>query len=72
MQVPGHSGYTVFQGVEKRVKALGLPRRYQVEIPVTWWEGRLWGRISAQVYNELREYQKLADAVCDLQTAKTS
>ena len=34
---------------------------------MTWWEGHLWGRISAQVYNELGEYQKLADAVCEMQ-----
>ena len=41
--------------------------RYQVEIPITWWADHLWGRISAQVHNTLDQYQKLADAICELQ-----
>ncbi len=30
------------------------------------WEGKLWVRISAQYYNQLPEYQKLATAVIAL------
>ena len=30
------------------------------------WEGKLWVRISAQYYNQLPEYQKLAGAVMAL------
>ena len=35
-------------------------------MPVSAWEGRLWVRISAQYYNQLPEYQKLARAVMAL------
>ena len=40
-----------------------------MEIPINFWNNKLWGRISAQVYNQLLpDYQKLADAICELQT----
>lgn len=40
-----------------------LRQRYRIEVPVACVRGRLWCRVSAQVYNELGEYQQLADAV---------
>jgi isopenicillin-N epimerase len=38
-----------------------------VEVPVVLWEGRLWVRLSAQLYNRLEHYSLLADAVQQLQ-----
>ncbi len=35
-------------------------------MPISAWEGKLWVRISAQYYNQLPEYQKLAGAVMAL------
>lgn len=40
---------------------LKLLRDYQIEVPVLAINGRLWVRISAQVYNECADYQALAD-----------
>ena len=40
--------------------------RHQVEVPITCWAGRLWARVSAQIYNELAEFEQLAEAVCRL------
>lgn len=37
------------------------------QIPVACWEGKLWVRISAQFYNELADYQALADAIAQVQ-----
>lgn len=39
---------------------LKLLREYNIEVPVHAIEGRLWVRISAQVYNELSDYEALA------------
>ena len=36
---------------------------HRIECPVKCVRGRLWVRISAAAYNELQDYQKLADAV---------
>ena len=36
------------------------------QVPIACWGGRLWVRISAQLYNELADYQRLADAVREL------
>jgi isopenicillin-N epimerase len=35
----------------------------QVEAPIHEWHGRLWVRVSAQVYNDLSDVERLADAV---------
>ena len=37
-----------------------------LQVPVSAWEGKLWVRISAQYYNQLHEYHKLAVAVMAL------
>ena len=36
---------------------------HDIEVPVLPWQGRLWARLSAQVYNELSDFERLADAV---------
>jgi selenocysteine lyase/cysteine desulfurase len=35
----------------------------QIEAPVHTWHGRLWTRVSAQVYNDRADIERLADAV---------
>ncbi|MEO8104351.1 MAG: aminotransferase class V-fold PLP-dependent enzyme, partial [Betaproteobacteria bacterium] len=39
---------------------LTLLREHHIEVPVIAIDGRLWVRISAQVYNELADYEALA------------
>lgn len=34
-----------------------------VQVPITAWEGRLWVRISAQIFNIMADYEALRDAV---------
>ena len=34
-----------------------------IELPIFAFAGKLWVRISAQVYNELSEYDQLAEAL---------
>ncbi|KAI8473176.1 MAG: PLP-dependent transferase [Monoraphidium minutum] len=43
-----------------------LRAAWRVEVPVACVEGRLWCRVSAQVYNTLPQYEKLAEAVAQL------
>jgi len=40
-----------------------LLQRHRIEVQVHAWSGRLWARISAQIYNELPDLERLADAV---------
>ncbi|MBW2256677.1 MAG: aminotransferase class V-fold PLP-dependent enzyme, partial [Deltaproteobacteria bacterium] len=40
-----------------------LRDRHAIEVPVFPWGGTCWIRISAQVYNELDDYRRLARAV---------
>ena len=35
----------------------------RIEAPIHEWHGRLWVRVSAQVYNDLSDIERLADAV---------
>lgn len=44
-----------------------LRENYKIEVPVLSMLGSLWCRISAQVYNCLEEYQRLAEAVVEVQ-----
>ena len=37
--------------------------RFHIEVPVTSWEGRLWVRISSQLYNTWEDYIALSNAV---------
>jgi len=54
----------------QRRKAAGIHdalwERWRVEVPVLEIEGRLWVRISGQVYNSLADYEALAGAVLEL------
>ena len=43
-----------------------LHYQYHIEVPVKCIQGGLYVRISGHVYNELADYQKLADSVLDL------
>ncbi len=40
-----------------------LLERHRIEVPINLHVGRLWLRISAQIYNELAEYERLAQAL---------
>ena len=40
-----------------------LWENHRIEVPIFAFGGRLWVRISAQVYNELAEYEQLAEAL---------
>jgi hypothetical protein len=44
-----------------------LRHRYRIEVPVLCIRGALYVRISAQIYNELGEYRRLAEAVLEIQ-----
>ena len=35
----------------------------RIEVPIEAWRGRFWTRLSVQVYNDLDDFQRLADAV---------
>ena len=37
--------------------------RHRIEVPIFAFAGKLWVRISAQVYNEMAEYEQLAEAL---------
>lgn len=43
--------------------ARGLRERHRIEVPIVAHGGRLWVRISAQIYNEMADYVRLATAV---------
>lgn len=45
-----------------------LRRRFSIEVPVVPMRGALWVRISAQIFNELGDYQRLADAVLEVRS----
>lgn len=40
-----------------------LGAEHRIEIPIMAFAGRLWARLSVQAYNEIEDYQRLADAV---------
>ena len=42
---------------------LALLLDHQIEVPIHASQGRLWARVSAQVYNDLADVERLADAV---------
>lgn len=56
-------------GTEGQDKAAGLAlndrlyREHGVEVPVIPFAGSLWVRVSAQIYNEIADYRRLADAL---------
>lgn len=38
---------------------------HRIEVPVRAHDGRLWVRLSAQVYNDISDYEALASAVSE-------
>ena len=45
-----------------------LLKERKIEVPINFWEERLWVRISAQIYNTLADYEALREAISDLKT----
>ena len=58
--LPESAGSTVEDATRLRLQLL---MDDQIEAPVHTWHGRLWTRVSAQVYNERSDVERLAEAV---------
>jgi isopenicillin-N epimerase len=60
IRVPGSESAT-----PERAQALhdALFDRHKVEVPIICFAGALWARISAQIFNEIADYERLADAM---------
>ena len=43
-----------------------LREDFDIEVPVYFWSGSLWFRISAQIYNILGEYRAFAEVIRQL------
>lgn len=43
-----------------------LHTEHRIQVPLTWWRERAWFRLSAQIYNELADYERLAQALMQL------
>jgi isopenicillin-N epimerase len=43
-----------------------LLKHHGVQVPINAINGRYWTRISAQIYNEMEDYERLAAAMDDL------
>lgn len=54
--------FSADEGTANRLRA-ALLEEHRIEVPVFAWRGRLWLRLSAQVYNEFEEFERLAAAV---------
>ncbi len=54
---------------DDRALQRALYHEHRVEAPIESWEGRWWVRISAQVYNEPSEYERLGQAVDDMRSS---
>ncbi len=55
----------LLEATETSVTALRdwLLERHAIEIPISAWDGRLWARLSVQVYIELADFELLASAI---------
>jgi len=58
--LPEAAGATAADAIRLRLALLVDDR---IEVPVHEWRGRLWTRISAQIYNDQSDIQRLAEAV---------
>jgi len=58
--LPEAAGSTPADATKLRLQLLVEDR---IEVPVHAWRGRLWTRVSAQVYNERSDVERLAEAV---------
>jgi len=60
LMLPERAGSTREQAVALRHALLCQDR---IEIPIHAWRGRLWTRLSAQVYNEASDWERLGEAI---------
>lgn len=60
LMLPERAGSTREQAVALRHALLYEDR---IEVPVHAWRGRLWTRLSAQVYNEASDWERLGEAI---------
>ncbi|MGE5176177.1 MAG: aminotransferase class V-fold PLP-dependent enzyme [Hyphomicrobiales bacterium] len=60
LALPERAGHTAEDAARLRDRLL---ERDRIEVQLHAWGGRLWVRISAQVYNETADYERLAEAV---------
>ena len=58
--LPGEAGATEADAEDVRLALLVEDR---IEVPLSAWSGRLWMRVSAQIYNDRADIDRLADAV---------
>lgn len=58
--LPGEAGATEADAEAVRLALLVEDR---IEVPLAAWDGRLWVRVSAQIYNDRADIDRLADAV---------
>jgi isopenicillin-N epimerase len=58
--LPEEAGTTADDAMRLRLELLVDDR---IEVPIHAWRGRLWTRVSAQVYNDRSDVMRLADAV---------
>lgn len=54
--------FTADEVTANRLRTL-LFEKHRIEVPVFCWRDRLWLRLSAQVYNEFDEFERLADVL---------
>ena len=58
--LPETAGTTADDAMRLRLALLVDDR---IEVPIHAWRGRLWARVSAQVYNDRSDVMRLADGV---------
>ena len=58
--LPGEAGATEADAEQVRLELLLEDR---IEVPLFAWSGRLWARVSAQIYNDRADIDRLAGAV---------
>ena len=58
--LPERAGTTTEEATRLRLALLTDDR---IEVQLHAWRGRLWVRVSAQIYNDLADVMRLADAV---------
>jgi isopenicillin-N epimerase len=65
LPLPQHSPFAALPSTiesAKRIRA-ALWDRHRIEVPAIPFADRIWVRISAQIYNEIGDYRRLADAL---------
>lgn len=67
--LPSTGERRLWTGFERDDLQAALLERHGIEVPVLWFGGRRILRISAQIYNEPDEYERLAGAVTEIMTS---